>query len=251
LKGGFLLQSLLSQWLRLLISMSVSSMVLLLRRKFMFSLAALQRVWPLPALICCWACMLCVVLVNAKPANAGVYQLEENGSFQRIDQQIAPTADNVQRAYTKRAAVRTRAKPRARSIEPAAKLAARAQYFAPIVNQAAQAYGLSPALVHAVAHTESRYNQNALSHANAIGIMQLMPGTARDLGVNPHDPVQNIYGGAAYLRLMLNQFNGNLIYALAAYNAGPGAVVRAGGVPPYQETTRYVASVLDKLAQSQ
>jgi soluble lytic murein transglycosylase-like protein len=188
-------------------------------------------------------------------AQAGVFQLEENGTYTRIDAAPAPLQrQNLMQRKPKPSLPRKPANAaRLPAVKPApvSRLsAARAAYFAPIVAQAAQTYGLSPALVDAVAHTESRYNPQALSPAQAIGIMQLMPGTARDLGVNPYDPVQNIYGGAAYLRMMLNQFNGNIVYALAAYNAGPTAVIKAGGVPPYQETTRYVASVLDKLAQA-
>jgi soluble lytic murein transglycosylase-like protein len=81
--------------------------------------------------------------------------------------------------------------------------------------------------------------------------MQLMPATARQLGVqNPHDPVQNIKGGAAYLRAQLDRFDGDVERALAAYNAGPGAVIRHGQVPPYRETRRYVQNILDRLAQN-
>jgi soluble lytic murein transglycosylase-like protein len=112
-------------------------------------------------------------------------------------------------------------------------------------------YGLSPQLVDAVAWAESRYRASAISPKGAIGLMQLMPATARQLGVqNPHDPVQNIKGGAAYLRAQLDRFDGDVERALAAYNAGPGAVIRHGQVPPYRETRRYVQNILDRLAQN-
>jgi soluble lytic murein transglycosylase-like protein len=113
---------------------------------------------------------------------------------------------------------------------------------------AARAYDLSPELLHAVARAESGYDPAAVSPAGAIGVMQLMPATARKLGVDPRDPAQNIMGGAAYLRAQLDRFDGAVDLALAAYNAGPGAVVRHHGAPPFRETQAYVARNLDRLA---
>ncbi len=113
----------------------------------------------------------------------------------------------------------------------------------PLVEAAAARHGLSPALLDAVAHQESRFRQEAVSHKGAIGVMQLMPGTARALGVDPHDKVQNLDGGARYLRAMLDRFGGDMTLALAAYNAGPGAVERHGGVPPFRETQDYVRRI--------
>lgn len=109
---------------------------------------------------------------------------------------------------------------------------------------------LNPQLIEAIAWVESHFNQSARSPAGAIGIMQLMPDTAASLSVDASDTSQNIHGGAAYLRAMLNEFDGDLELALAAYNAGPEAVRRYGGVPPYPETQNYVASVLGYLAQA-
>lgn len=109
---------------------------------------------------------------------------------------------------------------------------------------------LSPDLIAAVAWTESHWNQDARSPAGAQGIMQLMPDTAAALGVDPSVRAQNLRGGAAYLRQMLNRFDGNLTLALAAYNAGPAAVERYGSVPPYRETQAYVAAVLTYLAEA-
>jgi soluble lytic murein transglycosylase-like protein len=117
------------------------------------------------------------------------------------------------------------------------------------LNGAARLADVSPELVEAVAWRESRLRPGLVSRAGAIGEMQLMPGTARDLGVNPHDTEQNFQGGARYLRDMLRRYDGDLILALAAYNAGPGAVDRYGGVPPYKETRAYVAAVLDRLSE--
>lgn len=113
-----------------------------------------------------------------------------------------------------------------------------------LINKAAQRVGLSPALVGAVAQVESGFNPGAISPAGAIGVMQLMPSTAAGLGVNPYDPEQNIYGGAQYLRYQVDRFNGNIPKALAAYNAGPGAVEKYNGIPPYRETREYVSCVM-------
>lgn len=113
-----------------------------------------------------------------------------------------------------------------------------------IINQAARKVGISPALLKAVAQAESNGNQGAISPAGAIGVMQLMPGTARALGVNPFNTEQNILGGAQYLKCQLDRFDGNVPKALAAYNAGPGAVEEYNGVPPYAETRAYVARVM-------
>lgn len=105
--------------------------------------------------------------------------------------------------------------------------------------------GLPRGLVEAVARVESGLNPRAVSPAGALGLMQLMPATARALGANdPFDPAQNVEAGARYLRHLLDRFGGNLRLALAAYNAGPGAVERYGGVPPYSETRTYVEKVL-------
>ncbi len=123
--------------------------------------------------------------------------------------------------------------------------AATAAYFA----QAGSRQELSPQLLEAVAYVESRFRADAVSPSGARGAMQLMPATAAALGVDPSVPAENIHGGAAYLRQMLELFDGDLTLALAAYNAGPGAVRRYGGVPPFEETQRYVAAVLDYMAQ--
>jgi len=110
----------------------------------------------------------------------------------------------------------------------------------------ANSKSVDPALVRAVIHAESSFNPTAVSRTGAMGLMQLMPGTAARFGVgNAFDPQENIRGGVTYLRFLLDKFNGDIRLAAAGYNAGEGAVMKYGGVPPYNETTEYVARVLD------
>ncbi|PKN11451.1 MAG: lytic transglycosylase [Deltaproteobacteria bacterium HGW-Deltaproteobacteria-4] len=118
-----------------------------------------------------------------------------------------------------------------------------------IIRHYSEKYSLEEGLVHAVIKAESNYNATAVSKKGALGMMQLMPGTARLLKVdNPLDPAENIGGGSRYLRQMLDEFNGNLDFAIAAYNAGPNAVKRHGGIPPYEETRTYVKRVKQYLS---
>ena len=109
----------------------------------------------------------------------------------------------------------------------------------------ARDHGLAPGLLEAIAWQESRGRMSAVSVKGALGVMQLMPSTAAELGVNPGDLADNIRGGALYLRRQLDRF-GSVPLALAAYNAGPGAVARYGGIPPYRETRDYVAKIMGR-----
>lgn len=114
-----------------------------------------------------------------------------------------------------------------------------------LIERYASRRGLEAGLVRAVIQVESAFDPRALSVKGAMGLMQLMPETAREVGVDdPWDPEQNVRGGTLYLRRLLDRFDGQLDLALAGYNAGPGAVERYGGVPPYRETVGYVDKVL-------
>lgn len=172
-------------------------------------------------------------LLAAVPANGAVWEVGDDGSVERLDTEVAIARPAAARPSVAR---------------PSMASPARAAAFRPMVASAADRYALNPALVDAIAHVESRYDPVAVSPKRARGIMQLMPGTARDLGVDAGDPAANIRGGTAYLRALLDRFDGDIVRTIAAYNAGPAAVVRAKGIPRYPETVSYVSRVLDHMA---
>lgn len=133
-----------------------------------------------------------------------------------------------------------------KAAEEAAALQENREKIEKMVHEVAERYHVDPALIRAVVETESHWNPQAVSRKGALGLMQLAPGTAQKMGVNDVlDPKQNLDAGVRYLRTLLERYNGDLDRALAAYNAGPGAVDRAGGIPRYRETRKYVQKVTD------
>jgi len=124
--------------------------------------------------------------------------------------------------------------------------------YAQEINKAAETHDVNPALIAAVIQAESEFKIKARSQVGAQGLMQIMPSTARYLGCrNAWDPAQNILAGSKYLRQLLDTFDGNLTHAIAAYNAGPGAVSKHNGIPPYKETRNYVKKVLANYSRFQ
>jgi len=137
-----------------------------------------------------------------------------------------------------------------KSNRPAVKSACDPSKFDRDIRKVARRYKIDPSLIKAIIHTESAFDHQAVSSQGAQGLMQLMPATARELRVaNPFNPRENIDGGTRYFCKLMDSFNGDLILSLAAYNAGPGRVMRTGGVPRIPETLRYVNKVLKRYKQ--
>lgn len=183
-------------------------------------------------------------LVLAAPARAQVYQLEPDGAV------LVRQGSGAVAWQRTDAPPETAAPPALPAPLPAPLIAPAATSGAALLHRAAAQAGLHPALLEALVWQESRWRPDAVSPKGAIGLTQLMPGTARDLGVDPHDPVANLFGGARHLRSLLDRFDGNLVKALAAYNAGARRVEQAGGVPRIRETQDYVASIMGRLGRT-
>lgn len=165
------------------------------------------------------------LLSIASPAFAQVIEIDPEGQATVYDGAAIFTADGIA--------------PIDQQYRTATPASAAGTQFAAVARE----HGLEPGLLEAVAWQESRGRMDAVSPKGALGIMQLMPGTAATLGVDPRDPEQNIRGGALYLRQQIDRF-GSVPLALAAYNAGPGAVRRFRGIPPFRETRAYVAAIM-------
>ncbi|WP_298194330.1 lytic transglycosylase domain-containing protein [Novosphingobium sp.] len=189
------------------------------------------------------------VLLCPVPAAAQVFQIEPDGAVLvrqgsgAVQWQRTGTPDGTTLAPTAPPALPA-------PIVSAATCTSSTIACSTLLHQAAAQAGLHPAVLEALVWQESRWRPGAVSRKGAIGLTQLMPGTARALGVNPYDPVANLIGGARYLRSLLDHFDGDLIKALAAYNAGARRVEKAGGVPRIRETQDYVVSILNRLNQT-
>lgn len=191
---------------------------------------SLGRWWGVTA-----ALALGVVLVFAKSATGEVKRRVDSQGVVHIESTGKP----------KKVTSRRRSNNRAGPVMPRPWSARRFARYDDIVREAAALYRVPVPLVRAVIKAESNFDPRAVSPVGAQGLMQLMPFTAERMMVNdPFDPRQNIFGGTRYLRILANTFNGNLQLTIAGYNAGEGAVIRYGGIPPYAETRGYVDSVL-------
>ena len=177
------------------------------------------------------------VLLASVVAQADIYKhVDENGVVSFSNKPGSPG-----KVYAKT----PKPKPRAQPFMPSDTSPERFHRYDTYIRQAASLYQIPEELVRAVIQVESNFDPRAVSTANARGLMQLIPETAERMMVRDvHDPRQNIFGGVRYLRVLANLFNGDLELTVAAYNAGEGAVIRHGGIPPYEETEQYVVKVL-------
>lgn len=185
-----------------------------------------------------------LTLLLASPALADLYTVEKNGEI-FITSRPMKGARVLHHESARRGGGAKRASARSRRVRTSGTESKRALRFASTVEAAATHYSLPQAIVWAVMKTESNFYPEVVSNKGAQGLMQLMPGTAKEMGVkDAFDPVQNIYGGTRYLRILANKFNGDMVLMLSAYHAGGGAVNSAGGIP-YSQTAEYVRRVLN------
>lgn len=195
------------------------------------------------SLAACAAVVFTVVLAGpAAPARADIFRYVDKDGVEHYTN-IQPSNRGWQRIIrTPGTAPRARASGRGSLRAPDPQ---RVRRYDAYIREAAFVYRLPEAFVRAVMRVESNFYPEAVSHRGAMGLMQLMPGTATAMGVlDAFDPRQNVLGGARFLRVLANSFGGDLVRTIAAYNAGPGAVERYKGIPPYAETRRYVQRVL-------
>jgi len=192
-----------------------------------------------------------LLVLWAVPAHGQIVSyMDSNGKRVFINSEPASTARPSRIPLLKTAAngtaLRTAQGSFASSPEMSAAQQANREKIEQMIREVSARYRVDPALVRAVMQTESNWNSTAVSRKGALGLMQLGPGTAQQLGVNnAFDPKQNLDGGVRYLHMLLERYNGDLDKSLAAYNAGPGAVDRAGGIPRFRETRDYVQKVTD------
>jgi soluble lytic murein transglycosylase-like protein len=184
------------------------------------------------------------MLVTSRPAAADIYT--------HLDKQGVVHFTNIPRPGRKWKRIMRTGPGKARSVHARRRSsrrldAKRHHRYDQHVQRAAALYHIPVALVRAVMTVESDFDPRAVSRAGARGLMQLMPATAQGMGVvDSFDPRQNIFGGTRYLRVLANRFDGDLVFTIASYHAGPGAVRKYGGIPPYRTTQRYVRMVLSR-----
>ena len=194
--------------------------------------------------------LMAILVLWANPAHGQIVSYKDsNGKRVFINSDpvpARPSKNPLLMAAATGIASRTTQGLSAESTEMSAAEQANREKIEQMIREVSDRYRVDPALVRAVIQTESNWNSSAISRKGARGLMQLVPGTAQQLGVNnAFDPKQNLDGGVRYLHSLLERYNGDLDKALAAYNAGPSAVDRAGGVPRYRETREYVQKVTD------
>jgi len=195
--------------------------------------------------------LLGMLVLCAVPAHGQIVSyMDSNGKRVFINSEPANAArpSKIPLLRTAATGIASRTIPTSFAMSPEMSTAEKAnrEKIEQMIREVSARYRVDPALVRAVMQTESNWNSSTVSRRGALGLMQLVPGTAQQLGVNNAlDPKQNLDGGVRYLHTLLERYNGDLDKALAAYNAGPGAVDRAGGIPRYRETRDYVQKVTD------
>ena len=197
----------------------------------------------------CFCALGGALLLFAGPASADVLEIGDNGVHWVAGGPVtAPVAPAVSQAAPAVHLSADFAVPPQAIANAAGQAGLVPAAYVAKVHELSARFDLSPALIEALVWQESRWRANAVSPKGARGLAQLMPGTAKELGVNPDDPFANLEGGARYLRQQLDRFDGNLEKALAAYNAGPGRVIKADGIPRIRETQNYVAAIMGRLS---